>query len=268
MPAVRFVLVEPTHPGNIGGAARAMKTMGFDQLCLVNPRRFPADEAEAMAVGADDVLKRASLAGSLAEAIADCSLVIGTSARPRRIRWPSLSPAAAATELARFMQSGQAAVVFGRESSGLENKELDFCHYLVRIPCNPTFRSLNLSSAVQVIAYEIRKHMLASDRYADKRDKVGVGGIDGDASSGRDKRVTEYDPDAPAALEEVERFYIHLESALHRTRFFADRQSKSLMRRLRKLFNRTHLSQREVNILHGMVSAFEREQQPDESGSD
>ena len=244
MPAVRFVLVEPTHPGNIGGAARAMKTMGFDQLCLVSPRRFPADEAVAMAVGADDVLKQALLVGSFAEAVADCDLVIGTSARSRRIRWPNLSPAAAAAKLVRFVRSGQVAVAFGRESAGLDNKELDLCHYLVRIPCNPAFRSLNLSSAVQVMAYEIRKYMLA-----------------GDTSPESDGRSTGYDPDAPAALEEVERFYVHLESALHRTRFFAARQSKSLMRRLRKLFNRTHLSQREVNILHGMISAFERERQ-------
>ena len=251
---VRFVLVEPTHPGNIGGAARAMKTMGFNRLCLVNPRRFPADEATAMAVGADDVLRQASRAGSFAEAVADCSLVIGTSARSRRIRWPSLSPAAAA-KLIGSVRSGQVAVVFGRESSGLDNRELDLCHYLVRIPCNPAFRSLNLSSAVQVMAYEISKRMLA-------------GTLADDTLPENAGRFPERDPDAPAALEEVERFYAHLESALHRTRFFADRRSESLMRRLRKLFNRTHLSRREVNILHGMIGAFERGRHPDEAEPD
>ncbi len=239
-PSVRFVLVEPTHPGNIGGAARAIKTMGFEQLCLVGPRRFPADEATAMAAGADDVLGGASLAGSFAEAVADCSLVVGASARLRHIRWPSLSPAAAARKLLEFAPRGPVAAVFGRESSGLSNEEMDRCHYLVHIPCNPRFGSLNLASAVQVIAYEIRK----CARPGEAADVCGAAPDEG--------------PDAPASSDEVENFYRHLEQSLGTTRFFVNRRPRSLMRRLRKLFNRTHLSRREVNILRGVLSAFER----------
>ena len=238
--AAHFVLVEPTHPGNIGGVARAIKTMGFARLCLVKPRRFPSDEATAMAAGASDVLDSASLVDSFAEAVADCKLVVGTSARLRHMKWPTLSPRGAARKLLEFAPQGPIAVVFGRESSGLSNDEMDLCHYLVHIPCDPCFSSLNLVSAVQVVAYEIRRCALPDGARA-----VGV------ASCGEG-------PDAPASSDEVERFYRHLETTLRTTHFFANRQSQSLMRRLRKLFNRTHLSRREVNILRGMLSAFDR----------
>ena len=242
LPSVRFVLVEPTHPGNIGGVARAIKTMGFNQLCLVKPRRFPADEATAMAAGADDVLEQVSVVDSVAKAVSNCCLVIGASARLRHMQWPSLLPAKAAAELIKFAPHGRLAVMFGRESSGLSNEEMDFCNYLVYIPCNPQFKSLNLASAVQVIAYEIRKCVFANEASA-----VDVwGSID-------------KGPDSPAMSEEMEAFYCHLEQSLRKTYFFANRQSKSLMRRLRKLFNRTHLSQREVKILRGMLSAFSRD---------
>ena len=238
LPPVRFVLVETSHPGNVGAAARAIKTMGFERLCLVKPRRFPSDEATAMAAGAGDVLERASLAESLAEAVKDCRLVVGASARLRQMKWPSLSPAEAAAKLSEFAPHGPVAAAFGCESSGLSNEEMDLCHYLVHIPCNPRFSSLNLAAAVQVIAYEVRKFALSEDVAARVRPDGG--------------------PDAPASSDEVEGFYRHLEQSLHATRFFASRQSQSLMRRLRKLFNRTHLSRREVNILRGMISAFER----------
>ena len=238
---VRFVLVEPTHPGNVGGAARAIKTMGFEQLCLVKPGRFPSDEATAMAAGAGDVLERASLAGSFAEAVSDCGLVVGASARLRRIEWPCLSPGSAGEKLLEFASRGPVAVVFGRESSGLSNEEMDLCHDLLHIPCNPRFGSLNLASAVQVVAYEIRCRALA-----------------GGASALADAAPRDEGPDALASSDEVEGFYRHLESALGATCFFANRQSRSLMRRLRKLFNRVHLSRREVSILRGMLSAFSR----------
>ncbi len=238
LPPVRFVLVETTHPGNVGAAARAIKTMGFDRLCLVKPRRFPSDEATAMAAGAGDVLERAALAESLADAVRDCCLVVGASARLRQMKWPSLSPAEAAVKLIEFAPHGPVAAVFGCESSGLSNEQMDLCHYLVHIPCNPSFSSLNLAAAVQVIAYEVRKFALSEEVAARVQSDGG--------------------PDAPAASEEVEGFYRHLEESLRTTPFFASRQSQSLMRRLRKLFNRTHLSRREVNILRGVLSAFGR----------
>ena len=241
LPPVHFVLVEPTHPGNIGGVARAIKTMGFERLSLVNPHRFPAAEATAMATGADDVLRCATRCASFAEAVADCKLVIGTSARVRHIKWPSLSPAAAAEKLLEFVSQGTVAVAFGRESSGLSNEELNLCQYLVHIPCNPQFSSLNLVSAVQVIAYEIRKRVLPDE-----------------AAAVTAAAYPDESPDAMASSDEVEGFYTHLEASLSATRFFVNRQPRSLMRRLRRLFNRAHLSRREVNILRGILSAFER----------
>ena len=233
----RFVLVAPTHPGNVGGVARAMKTMGLGQLYLVRPKRFPASEATTMAVGAVDVLKQAVVTDSLAQAVADCHLVIGTSARSRHLKWPVLSPAKAAAKISQLSSNQYAAVVFGRESAGLSNEELDLCQYLVHIPCNPQFSSLNLASAAQVLAYEMCQQALTL--------------IESD-----DERADE-DEDSLAPSAEVERFYIHLEQVLQDTKFLEHRQPVSLLRRLRKLFNRTHLTRREVNILRGMLSAIE-----------
>lgn len=250
--ALRFVLVEPTHPGNIGAAARAMKTMGFELMRLVRPRVFPSDEAVTMAVAADDVLQKAVLADSLREAVADCHWVIGTSARSRHLKWPLLSPQEVADEICRTVLSdtsfaGPVAVVFGRESSGLSNAELDLCRYLVQIPCNPKFKSLNLAAAVQVIAYEIRKQTaLKSAAIADSI-----------SPAGSSLKQNPERADTPAPLEEVERFYEHLERALSASMFLSKRQPVTLLRRLRLLFSRTHLTRREVNILRGILSAFE-----------
>ncbi len=233
---IRFVLVETTHPGNIGGSARAMKTMGLSELGLVQPKTFPHEMATAMAVSAADLLETAQQFESLAEAVADCHLVIGTSARDRHLRLPILSPTQAAQEVAKLDQSYRAAIVFGRESSGLSNEELDLCHYLVHIPCNPDFRSLNLASAVQILSYEIAQHTLFAAMPASEVDPTSV--------------------DACAPSVEVERFFAHLEEVLTNSNFLKSRQSATLLRRLRKLFHRTHLTQREVNILRGMIQAL------------
>ncbi|MDD9885410.1 MAG: TrmJ/YjtD family RNA methyltransferase, partial [Gammaproteobacteria bacterium] len=155
---IRVVLLEPTHPGNIGAAARAMANMGLRHLALVNPREFPSAQATARAAGADAILENAAVAAQLDHAIADCQLVVGASARLRSIEWPLLPPAAAMRKVAAAAASGaRAALLFGRESRGLTNRELDRCHYLVRIPANPDFSSLNLAAAVMVLCYELRQ---------------------------------------------------------------------------------------------------------------
>ena len=154
---VRIVLVEPTHPGNIGAVARAMRTMGLRDLRLVGPRRYPSAEATERAAGAFDVLDRARVDGDLSEALADCTWAVAATARPRRLEWVQLDPAQAGRELVRRAVSGPVAAVFGRESAGLSNDEIDHCQAVLRIPTAPDFRSLNIAAAVQIAAYEIAR---------------------------------------------------------------------------------------------------------------
>lgn len=229
---IRIVLVAPSHGGNIGGCARAMKTMGLTRLVLVTPKEFPSEEADARAAGAEDVLARARVCASLEEAVGDCELVIGTSARARRIDWPLLDPRAGAERIAADSRAAEVAVVFGRERTGLTNDELDRCHALLSVPADPAFASLNLAAAVQVVAYEIRRAVLALPA-------TGSAEI-------REPR---------ASHAEVERFYAHLEQVLVEIRFLDPRNPRLLRRRLRRLFNRIQLTTNEVNILRGILTA-------------
>lgn len=170
---IRVVLVNTSHPGNIGGAARAMKNMGLSRLYLVDPEDFPSGEANARASGANDVLDAAIVVDTLEEALTGCSLVLGTSARDRRIPWPLLDPReCATTSLAQVEQGGEVALVFGREYAGLTNEELQRCHYHVHIPSDPAFGSLNLAAAVQVLVYEVRMAWLAAQNQPTKMNKV------------------------------------------------------------------------------------------------
>jgi len=228
---VRFVLFEPTHPGNIGAAARALKTMGFDDLVLVNPVDHPHPEARARASGALDVLEDAHVVASLAEALEGCGLVIGASARHRRLGIPELDPKACAGEVLRASDVRPAAIVFGPERAGLANTELDLCQALVYIPANPAYSSLNLAAAVQVIAWELREAQ-------------GV--------------VVEQPPAEapPARSEDMELFYEHLERVLLASGFLDPGNPRHLMRRLRRLFNRTRLDQNELNIMRGILAAL------------
>ncbi len=226
MDNVRIVLVNSTHPGNIGAAARAMKTMGLRRLYLVNPAQFPSAEATARASGADDVLTGATVCGSLAEAIAGCTLVLGTSARQRSLAWPELSVADAATEAAREADGRQVAVLFGRERYGLTNDELKTCHYLVYIPTHDAYASLNLAQAVQVVAYELSRH------------------------AGLSRRIQDHEP---ASADRMEGFFGHLEETLRELGFLHD-QSDKLMLRLRRLYNRARPNDDELNILRGILS--------------
>ncbi len=233
---LRIVLVGTTHPGNIGASARAMKTMGIENLVLVNPMNFPHADATARATGADDVLVRARVADTLADAIDDCRLVIGASARLRRISVPELDPRACAARVAEVTLEAQVALVFGREQSGLSNEEMDRCHFLVRIPTNPNYRSLNLAAAVQVLAYEMRT----------AREHASV--------------IETPGPKVPllAPVAEMERFYRHLEQVLCETGFLNSANPRHLMRRLRRLFNRAVPDQNEVNILRGILTSVQR----------
>ena len=236
---IRVVLVEPTHPGNIGAAARAMGNMGVNQLVLVNPAEFPSPVASARASGADWILNNARVCTSLDEALEDCTLVFGTTARRRSIEWPSLDPWSAMENARQRIKDTPVAIVFGRESSGLKNDEMDRCHHLVRIPVNEAFSSLNLGSAVTVMLYELRKAMIVAEQGVEQKKAVGKKSRQGFASSG-----------------EMQGFYAHMENVLHKIDFFDGRSTK-LMRKLIRLFNRAQPSQEEVNIMRGIFAAVD-----------
>lgn len=230
---IRIVMVETTHPGNIGAAARAMKNMGLTRLFLVKPQRYPSHEATARAAGADDVLADARICDSLDHALEGCGLVFGASARSRSIPWPQLDPRQAAARAVLGAAEGEVALVFGREHAGLSNLELDRCNYLVTIPTNPEFASLNVAAAVQVLSYELR-----------------MAGLEAAPAVARVEPL--------ASAEERERFYGHLEQVLMDLEFLNPANPKHLMRRLRRLFNRVELDCNEVNILRGILTAVER----------
>jgi tRNA (cytidine32/uridine32-2'-O)-methyltransferase len=158
--SIRIVLVAPSHPGNIGSAARAMKTMGLESLWLVAPERFPATEATVMAAGADDVLQRAHVVPDLRTAIADCGLIVGTTARGRHLPWRIVEPREAALEIAAAAPASEVAILFGNERTGLENTQLQLCHTLLTIPTGTAYTSLNLAMAVQVVSYEVSRSRL------------------------------------------------------------------------------------------------------------
>ncbi|MDD2760495.1 MAG: RNA methyltransferase [Methylomonas sp.] len=227
----KVVLVETSHPGNIGAVARAMKNMGMDQLRLVSPKLFPHADATARASGADDLLREAKVYGSLHDAIADCQVVLGASARDRTISWPSVTARECAGKWGGAPERLDIALVFGRESSGLKNHELDLCHYLLRIPCNPAYSSLNLAAAVQVVCYEL---FVASGR-----EHAGSVGDRGE--------------DPLATAEQMEAFYLHLYQTMVDIGFLHPERSKSIMRRLRRIFNRIQLDTKELDILRGIL---------------
>ena len=245
---MRIVLVEPTHPGNVGAAARAMKAMGLDRLVLVAPKRFPSAEATARAAGADDVLHEAQVVGSLDDALADCGYVLGTTARPRRIEWPVLDAREGAERAVAQAARAPVAVVFGRESAGLTNAELDRCHALVRIPVAAHFSSLNVAAAVQILAYEMRVAAHGED----------AGTHDGNTGERRPSRP-------PIATSgELEGFYRHLEAALVEVGHLDPAAPRFLMRRLRRLFNRAGPDRTEIGILRGILTAAMRHRAAEE----
>lgn len=235
---IRIVLVETSHPGNIGAVARAMKNMSLTQLALVTPKSFPSAQASARAAGADDVLADATLHNTLDEALKGCSTVYGLSARRRTIAWPEFDPRECAQRVTVEATQGQVALVFGREHSGLTNPELERCNYLVHIPSNPAFSSLNLAAAVQVMSYEI---MMASG----ERTKLAT----------REEKL--------ASAEEMRLFYAHLQATLVDIGFVDPQNPRQVMRRLQRLFNRLQLEQTEINIMRGICAAAQKQTQRD-----
>ena len=213
-----------------------MKTMGLTHLGLVNPKTFPHADATARASGADDLLANAAVYASMDEAVADCRLVIGASARVRSITCPVLSPRECAERVRAESEQGHVALAFGNEQSGLSNDEIDRCHYLVQIPTASEYGSLNLAAAVQVITYEVLVAHLSET-------------VPGDA--GEEEHV-------PVSAGELERFYTHLEETLIDLEFLNPENPRLLMRRLRRLFNRTRFDENEMNILRGILSAAQQ----------
>ncbi len=228
----KIVLVETSHPGNIGAVARAMKNMTLTDLCLVSPKKFPSADATARASGANDILSSLQICDSLQDAIADCQIVLGASARDRTISWPELTARECAEKFVINTKSNaKVALVFGRENSGLKNHELDLCHYLLRIPCNSAFSSLNLAAAVQVVSYEL---FIASKQNNDST-----------------KRDTNVEP--LATMKQMELFYEHLHQTLDDIGFLHVDKSQSIMRRLHRIYNRIALDNKELDILRGIL---------------
>ena len=234
---IRIVLVHTSHPGNIGGVARAMKNMGLGKLYLVAPKQFPDEQANWRAVSAVDVLDNAVVTGTLEEAVADCQFVVGTSARGRRIPWPLQDPRECAQRMSVASGHGEVAVLFGREDRGLTNDELQLCNLHLNIPTAQDYSSLNLAMAVQIVCYELRMLLESPDVPA------------------RDDEQW----DAPFSSNEgMERFYAHLEETLVDIEFLDPVAPRQLMSRLRRLYSRVRLDEMELNILRGILTRTQK----------
>lgn len=231
---IRIVLVNPSHPGNIGAVARAIKNMGLSRLYLVAPEHFPHQQAFDRAVGAADVLHEAVVTSDLGQALAGCHFVYATSARSRRLDWPECDARQCAMQIIHTQQHQEVALVFGRESSGLTNEELAFGNMHVHIPAAEEFSSLNLAAAVQICAYEIR-----------------MAGLGHQPAQGKVARQL-------APNEQLTGFYAHLETVLVKLEFLNPKHPKKLMQRLQRLFNRAELDATEINILRGILTAIDK----------
>lgn len=235
---IRIVLLNTSHPGNIGGTARAMKNMGLESLYLVEPKKFPAAEATARASGASGILENAVICDDLDSALKGCSHVFGASARLRRVSWPQLEPRECARVALEASSKAPVALVFGRERTGLTNEELERCNYLVNIPSVADFPALNIVTAVQILIYEIRMLVLREN------DSTAI--------------IQDNNDDKLATADELERMYEHFREALIDLEFLDPDNPKQLMRRLKRLFNRTHLQKMEVNILRGILTSAQK----------
>ena len=235
---IRIVLVNTSHPGNIGGVARAMKNMGLSRLYLVEPRQFPDEQANWRAASAEDLLESAVVVSTLEEAIGDCQFVVGTSARERRIPWPLLDVRKTAERIAPLSDNEQVAIMFGREDRGLTNDELKCCNLHLNIPTAGDYSSLNLAMAVQVVCYELLMQGLAQEELPASED---------------DNWDTDF-----ATADNMERFYTHLEETLVDVEFLDPAAPRQLMARLRRLYSRVRLDEMELNILRGILTETQK----------
>ncbi len=234
---IHLVMVNTTHPGNIGAAARAIKNMGLSSLVLVDPKEFPSPKAVWRAAGAVEVLDNVRVVSTLDEAIENCGLVIGTSARERRIPWPLLTPRECGDRVWSECEKHDVAIVFGREDRGLTNEELHKCHYHVHIPANPDYSALNIASALQVVAYEIRMSYLT-------------------AKEGKPPHFDDWDK-APAKAKDQELYFDHLEQTLEKLGFYDPSNPRQTMTRIRRLFSRVRMDEMELSIMRGMLTSIQ-----------
>lgn len=234
---IRIILVETSHTGNMGSAARAMKTMGLTNLYLVNPLVQPDSHSIALSAGASDVIGNATIVNTLDEALAGCELVIGTSARSRTLSWPMVEPRECGERCIKAASHSPVAVVFGRERVGLTNEELQKCNYHLYIPTNPEYGSLNLAMAVQLASYEIRMAYLAVQEKSEHVEST--------------EHEIEYPP-----VEDMERFYQHLEQVLNDSGFIRKAHPGQIMNKLRRLYTRARPETQELNILRGILTSM------------
>jgi tRNA (cytidine32/uridine32-2'-O)-methyltransferase len=239
---IRIVLVNTSHPGNIGAAARAMKNMGLSKLTLVDPKDYPSLEAISRSVGAVDILDDVVVTEDLKQAVSGCVWVAGTSARLRTIEWPILEPRECVQKSLEHIEQGEIAIVFGRENSGLTNEEMEKCNALLHIPTNPEFSSLNLAAAVQVVCYEFRLALTDQKVIKHKGNKCRY--------------------DALANSSQLDGMHTHLYDALDYLGFFGTNNPDIVMRRLKGLFNRAETTQRELSIIRGICSAIQDKKRP------
>jgi tRNA (cytidine32/uridine32-2'-O)-methyltransferase len=236
---IRIILVGTTHTGNIGSVARAMKTMGLSELYLVAPKELPDGQAYALSAGASDILAHAKVFDTLQHAISDCALVIGSSARSRTLSWPMLEPRECGSKAVQEAAKQPVALVFGRESSGLTNEELQLCNYHVCIPANPEYSSLNLAMAVQIVTYEVRMAWLQQ-------------------AAQQQAAVPTVDEVAYPSSEQMSNFYQHLEQTLNDTGFIIKQHPGVVMTKLKRLFTRARPEEAEYNILRGILTSVQR----------
>lgn len=254
---IRIVLVEPSHPGNIGGAARAMKTMGIQKLFIVNPGRYPDPQADWRAAGAIDVLDSASVVDDLAAAIKGCRFVVGTSTRMRSIPWPVISVKELGGVLAEQPDDTDIAILFGREDSGLSNEELQSCHVHMQIPSSEVYGSLNLAMAVQVVCYEIFQHQLQEAEGVASNSVKGLAKDGGRLeASALGTRIWDKDP---ATVEQFDALMKHWEEVLISSGFIKAENPGHTITRLRRMFLRHQLDETEVQIMRGALKHFSAE---------
>tara|TARA_X000001036_G_scaffold421355_1_gene443097 strand:- start:180 stop:938 length:759 start_codon:yes stop_codon:yes gene_type:complete len=234
---IKVVLVGTTHPGNIGAAARAIKTMGLSKLDLVCPKEFPSNEATYRSKAAKDILEKASIHETLFESVKGCEMVIGTSARNRKVPWPVLNPKNASKEINEAVKNNsKVAIVFGREDRGLTNEELGLCNLHIHIPTNEDYSSLNLAQAVQIVTYEIRMNFLESESL---------------------KNDQEWDVEL-ASAEQTERLIEHMDELMKEVEFYDTENPRKLLIRVRRFFKRSGIDVMETNIFRGLFSTIQK----------